>query len=353
MTLRARRGRPDFIEALWAHPIFHTRIRNCMCTFERTETRNTTRNNGTKTRSASDNSSRRSSSSLTLRHWRTFQAVHDCGSFSEAAAVLHLTQPAVCYTIGVLQEHVGVPLYEIVGRRVVVTEEGKKLLSLSRHLLKSAIILEKYARQLTRYTGDRLHVFVENIFPCSAIVDVLAPFLDAHPEAGLLVDEAAPQDIVTMLDTSPASMAIGSKIPDGCVGEVLANIEYVPVFHSDLHFALPENMTLVDVHRFPRIAVRGETYTMLTRSGKPYALPAEKITVPNIDAALERLLSCNAYAWLPVSMVERSSARERLRILNLPEAERCALCFFLIQRDRESIPPLLADLADVIKKAFI
>jgi len=324
-----------------------------MRTFEQTHARNTARNNGAKTLPGGGNFSRRPSSSLTLRHWRVFQAVHDCGSFSQAAELLHLTQPAVCYTINVLQEHVGVPLYQIVRRRVVLTEEGKKLLSLSRHLLKNAITLEKYAKQLPKCTDDRLHVFIENIFPCSVIVDVLDPFLAAHPEAGTLIDEVSPQDIVPMLDRSPASVAIGTRIPDGCVGEVLANVEYVPVFHSDLHLALPENMTLFDVHRFPRIAVRGETDTMLTRSGMLYALPAEKLTVPNIDAALERLLSCNAYAWLPLSMVERSSARERLRILELPDADRCELCFFLIRRAPESNSPLLAELADVIKKAFI
>ena len=323
-----------------------------MCTFEQTDTRNTARSKDAETLPTSGNFSRRYSSSVTLRHWRIFQAVHDCGSFSEAAALLHLTQPAVCYTIGVLQERVGVPLYEIVGRRVLVTEEGKKLLSLSRHLLKNAIFLEEYAKNLNRCMGDRLHVFIENIFPRSAIVDVLDAFLTARPEAGTLVDEVEPQDIIAKLDQSPRSMAIVSKIPDGCLGEAFAHIEYVPVFHSARHFALPRNMTLADVHRFPRIAVRGETYTMLTRSGRLYALPAEKITVPNIDAALERLLSCDAYAWLPAIMVERSSARERLRILRLPETDRCELRFFLIRRTGESNNPLLADLANEIKRAF-
>ena len=64
---------------------------------------------------------------ITLRHLRIFEAVSRCGSFSRAAAELHLTQPAVSMRMKQLEEHIGLPLIGQVGKRMFLTEAGRAL----------------------------------------------------------------------------------------------------------------------------------------------------------------------------------------------------------------------------------
>jgi len=64
---------------------------------------------------------------FTLRQLQVFATVADCGSFTRAAEDLCLTQPAVSQQIRQLTDSVGLPLLEQIGRKVHLTEAGKRL----------------------------------------------------------------------------------------------------------------------------------------------------------------------------------------------------------------------------------
>lgn len=64
---------------------------------------------------------------ITLRHLSIFEAVARHGSISRAASELHLTQPAVSMQMKQLEEQIGLPLIEQIGRRMCLTEAGQAL----------------------------------------------------------------------------------------------------------------------------------------------------------------------------------------------------------------------------------
>ena len=55
---------------------------------------------------------------VTLRQMRVFAVVARQLSFTRAARELHLTQPAVSQQIKLLEQEVGLPLFEKIGHRV-------------------------------------------------------------------------------------------------------------------------------------------------------------------------------------------------------------------------------------------
>lgn len=61
----------------------------------------------------------------TLRQLDTFLEVARTGSVSKTAEKLHVTQPAVSMQLKQLEEALGMPLIEVVGRRMRMTEAGK------------------------------------------------------------------------------------------------------------------------------------------------------------------------------------------------------------------------------------
>jgi len=64
---------------------------------------------------------------FTFRQLQVFVSVAKMGSFTAAAKSLHLSQPGVSMQIKQLEETVGLPLYEQVGKRIHLTQAGQEL----------------------------------------------------------------------------------------------------------------------------------------------------------------------------------------------------------------------------------
>ena len=72
---------------------------------------------------------------VTLRQLRTFKTVADLNSFSLAARRLKLSQPSVSYQVKELEETLGLPLLDRLGKRVQLTEAGSLLYGYARRML--------------------------------------------------------------------------------------------------------------------------------------------------------------------------------------------------------------------------
>lgn len=64
---------------------------------------------------------------VTLRQLKVFEAVARLRSFSRAAEELHVTQPTVSKQIRLLNEEIGLPLFEQIGKKIYLTEAGEQL----------------------------------------------------------------------------------------------------------------------------------------------------------------------------------------------------------------------------------
>ena len=70
---------------------------------------------------------RKSLMRMTLRQLRIFNEVCDLRSYSRAAEEMALTQPAVSLQIRQLEELIGQPLFEYVGKKLYLTEAADAL----------------------------------------------------------------------------------------------------------------------------------------------------------------------------------------------------------------------------------
>ncbi|MCL4771613.1 MAG: LysR family transcriptional regulator, partial [Burkholderiaceae bacterium] len=72
---------------------------------------------------------------ITFRQMRLFLALADTGSVSGAARALHVTQPTASMQLREVTEAVGLPLYEVIGRRVHLTDAGRDLAATARAIV--------------------------------------------------------------------------------------------------------------------------------------------------------------------------------------------------------------------------
>lgn len=93
---------------------------------------------------------------MNIRHLRIFQKVCEAGGITRAAEQLYMTQPAVSHVIAELEQDLGLPLFDRVGRRLCVNGAGKLFLQKADRLLKLYDELEHSGELLGRLAPLRI-----------------------------------------------------------------------------------------------------------------------------------------------------------------------------------------------------
>ncbi len=73
---------------------------------------------------------------FTFRQLKLFESVARNSSFTRASEELYLTQPAVSTQIKQLEDEVGTPLFERLGKKIFLTEAGREMYEFSRSIAK-------------------------------------------------------------------------------------------------------------------------------------------------------------------------------------------------------------------------
>src|SRR5690625_2714527 len=110
-----------------------------------------------------------------------FLEVARTGSFSHAAASLHLTQPAVSKRISVLEQALDVALFDRIGRGVELTEAGHALLPRVQRLLAD---MEDIRRSISHREGPvrgTLRIGTSHHIVLHRLPPVLRAFAQRHP----------------------------------------------------------------------------------------------------------------------------------------------------------------------------
>ncbi|MCY1119506.1 LysR family transcriptional regulator [Bacillus safensis] len=91
---------------------------------------------------------------MEIRHFVTFKKVIEMGSFTQAAEHLGYTQSTVTSHIQALEEHLGAPLFDRMGRAIRVTDIGKKLLHYTHEMLETYGKIENIAIEEKDIRGE-------------------------------------------------------------------------------------------------------------------------------------------------------------------------------------------------------
>ena len=115
-----------------------------------------------------------------LPQLRLFEASARLGSFTRAAQELHMAQPTASVQIKKLSETVGIPLFEHVGRRLYLTEAGRRLHASCGELFRVFAALESSLADMRALESGRLQVAVSTTGMCFA-PRLLGAFVGLHP----------------------------------------------------------------------------------------------------------------------------------------------------------------------------
>jgi LysR family transcriptional regulator, low CO2-responsive transcriptional regulator len=116
----------------------------------------------------------------TLPQLRVFEATARLGSLARAAEELHIAQPTASVQIRKLSETVGLPLFEQVGRRIYLTEAGKRVVAGCDDVFHALSRLEEMLADMRGLFSGRLQLAVTSMARHFA-PRLLGAFSELHP----------------------------------------------------------------------------------------------------------------------------------------------------------------------------
>lgn len=119
---------------------------------------------------------------------QAFVAVADSGSFSQAAELLHLSQPAISKRVAALEERTGKALFDRIGRTISLTEAGQTLMPHAQRVLRE---LEDSQRALSRLSDNvegRLSIGTSHHIGLHHLPPVLRQYAQKYPNVDLDIE---------------------------------------------------------------------------------------------------------------------------------------------------------------------
>ena len=152
----------------------------------------------------------------------TFVAVVRGGGFTKAAALLHLSQPAVSRRLDLLEREVGAPLFERIRSGVILTEAGRTFLPHAEGLLACMRDGLDSVRALHQVDRGTITLALVGTLASTTLTGCLQRFRDAHPRVELRLRTALSQEVSVLVRRGDATLGLrygGDPHPEMlCVG---------------------------------------------------------------------------------------------------------------------------------------
>ncbi|MDZ5603114.1 LysR family transcriptional regulator [Pseudomonas sp. RP23018S] len=180
---------------------------------------------------------RKSLMRMTLRQLQIFNEVCDLRSYSRAAEEMSLTQPAVSLQIRQLEDLVGQPLFEYVGKKLYLTEAAEALQRASRDIFGR---LESFDMQLSDMQGSlqgQLKLAIESSAKYF-VPHVFAAFKQRNPEVSLTLTVVNRAQAIRRLSDNRDDLIIMSMVPQDM------GLEFLPFLNNPIVAVAPTDHPL-------------------------------------------------------------------------------------------------------------
>ena len=260
---------------------------------------------------------------LTLHQLNILQAVARGGSFSRASRELHLSQPAVSMQIKQLEESLGLPLFEQIGKRIHLTEAGKEVLTYARAITQQLDELEGVLNRLKGLSGGRLRISVAttaNYF----IPSLLGNFSRRFPDVTVTLDVTNRETLLKQLAENTVDLVIMGQPP------AEADVVAEAFMDNPLVVVAPPGHPLAGKKRIPLSRIQEETF-LVRESGSGTRIAMERflrarglkqktgMEVGSNEAIKQSVQAGLGLGLLSRTTIEQELALKRLVVLDIAE----------------------------------
>ncbi len=181
----------------------------------------------------------------TLKHLQALVALSRTGSFTAAAAQLHLTRSSLSLTIKELENQLGFTVFHRTTRRVSLTEGGKALLPHAERIVSEYQASLWVARNLGRQSDGVLRVACSQLMAATLLPDVLTEFCALYPRVDVQVVDVRIENLAEAVMSGQVDLAVGPErpFPDKLSAQLLFSLPIACLCAGGHPFAAREAVT--------------------------------------------------------------------------------------------------------------
>jgi DNA-binding transcriptional LysR family regulator len=221
---------------------------------------------------------------LNMRQVRAFVSVAHLKSFTRAAALLHVSQPALTVQIRKLEESLGIRLLDRNSRTVDITRVGRELLPVFQRVLHEldSVIMDTKALATQQHGVVRIAALPS--FAAGLLPAIISRFRRSNPRMSFVVRDV----IASRVNASVRSEEVDIGITGGELSD--PDLEILHLTHDQMHVVFPaqhplgrkRKITLEDLAELPIVLMDSETSVRSIVDGAFVA--AGRLPIPACEA---------------------------------------------------------------------
>lgn len=256
----------------------------------------------------------------TLHQLQVFLKVTQTQSITKAAEELHLTQPAVSIQLKNLQDQFEIPLTEVIGRKLFITDFGKEIAVAAERILNEVNAINYKTLAHKGQMIGRLKISVVStgkyVMPY-----FLSDFLRKHQGIELLLDVTNKTRVVESLEKNEVDFSLVSVMPENL------QVDYIELMDNKLFLVgskeqefkrkLHDHSILEEVPLIYREAGSGTRHIM-ERFIKQHNLSViKKMELTSNEAVKQAVIAGLGYSIMPLIGIKNELINGDLQIIHV------------------------------------
>lgn len=248
----------------------------------------------------------------TLHQLKVFQKVVDCRSITKAAESLNMTQPAVSIQLKNLQEQFDIPITELLGRQLQITDFGMELYQIVSKILEDVDFIDYQTKQYKGLLAGKLKI--ASVSTGKYVLPFyLKAFIDANEGVDVDIDVTNRRAVILSLEKNEVDYALINVLPEHIElkEELLMSNRLYLVGDRNGNFDLDLN-TLHLIHREEGSGTRliMQRFFDLNKYNPKY-----RFQLRSNEAVKQAVIAGLGYSLLPLVSIKNELENEQIKII--------------------------------------
>ncbi|BCG59427.1 LysR family transcriptional regulator [Paenibacillus sp. URB8-2] len=290
------------------------------------------------------------------RHLFTFLVVVEAGSFTRAAQKLDYAQSSITAQIQALESELGQPLFNRIGKRITLTDAGRRLLPYAQEISKMHAMAENALRSQSGIGGS-LKIGGPESLAAFRLPGIIREYRERYPQVEMILKPGFCWDLREMIRSGEVDLAFLLQPEqddkdlhiETLVQEEMALV--APVNHRLVHLAAVEPSDLKEetiLHTETGCSYRMLFEQHLNAHG---VYPDPKLEFWSIEAIKQCVMAGLGISFLPLVTVQKELAEGTLARLNWDDESQRVATQVAYHRKKWKSPALEAFMETVRKHA--
>ena len=200
---------------------------------------------------------------IELRHLQYFRALAETLHFGRAAERLHISQPPLSRQIALLEQELGVKLFDRSRRHVELTDAGQRFYLDTGTVFAAFEQAKRNALAAARGAAGELSVGFMMSTAYSVTPAITRRYAAQYPQVNLKLTETLPMDLAQDISSGSKDVAIMYR-PQDCSG-----LETVTIYREEMTVVLPPGHRLLEQPLIDPRDLAAETFIIVPRRIAP------------------------------------------------------------------------------------